>query len=712
MPNPVDSLDARTRAFADSTLVDGDPTSTLYDFEDYPRPLPGLAASPRFARELSYPLDDPPSSNALEGLRRAKLCVSPPQCVLDDPVTKCTIASHPELFSVSAVTPYDVDALEQLLTRGPTRYPDQALVLEFLTGMRFGWWPYHDGDFSAVKSFDYPKSADDWAFIEEKGHEGFEAGRYSAAISTPPPGCTFSPTFVRNPVEQKRRWIIDHSGSGLNGGISVELTHPRYDLLSDFIRLLRQLLSTSKQDRPRQIQLWRADVKDAFLGVPMRAEWQMHQLLRFMDADGHEYFRVDRCMEFGSRASPYLWSIVEGFLLHLAQAGGSVPTPLAFVDDAFGADASGRTVIVNVGKKLVRHPPQLAGMIEVFKSVGAPFAADKQLAGSRLRILGIEVDAAEGTITVPDDQKRRFALLSDELLTPKPHGIAIYRTWLGRAQFVGVATPWAKWRLNLLYKAVAQWEHDKGRHPTAKRRLKVEERRAVEAYLDEVLSSAPLSIFDATLQRWPMSACDVVVWSDSCGRAHDGKGGLGFACTTTVARTATTSASTTAARVPTTTTTSPRLWPASPALKSPCKRFPTRAGSACSPTRPPQSTPSMPGKETDACLSSPLACSVSRKDARSTIASDTCQANETVAPTRSLVHRHRSFAKNGASDSPTSRRRRSSPAAFRHDASRRGGAEGTGHSTAARPLSQSGSRSRTKPLRASPAWASSESRQA
>ncbi|GAA5974278.1 hypothetical protein JCM8115_000827, partial [Rhodotorula mucilaginosa] len=300
------------------------------------------------------------------------------------------------------------------------------------------------------------------------------------------------------------------------------------DLLSDFIRLLRQLLSTSKQDRPRQIQLWRADVKDAFLGVPMRAEWQMHQLLRFMDADGHEYFRVDRCMEFGSRASPYLWSIVEGFLLHLAQAGGSVPTPLAFVDDAFGADASGRTVIVNVGKKLVRHPPQLAGMIEVFKSVGAPFAADKQLAGSRLRILGIEVDAAEGTITVPDDQKRRFALLSDELLTPKPHGIAIYRTWLGRAQFVGVATPWAKWRLNLLYKAVAQWEHDKGRHPTAKRRLKVEERRAVEAYLDEVLSSAPLSIFDATLQRWPMSACDVVVWSDSCGRAHDGKGGLGF----------------------------------------------------------------------------------------------------------------------------------------------------------------------------------------
>lgn len=382
--------------------------------------------------------------------------------------------------------------------------------------------------FSAVTSFDYPKSDDDWAFIEQKGHEGFEAGRYSVAFSTPPPGCTYSPTFVRNPVEQKRRWIIDHSGSGLNNGIAAELTHPRYDLLSDLIRLLRQLLSTAKGDRPRQIQLWRADVKDAFLGVPMRAEWQMHQLLRFRDSDGREYFRVDQCMEFGNRASPYLWSIVEGFLLHLAQAGGFVPTPLAFVDDAFGADASGRTAIVNVGKKLVRHPPQLAGMIEVFKSVGAPFVADKQLAGSRLRVLGIEVDAEEGSIAVPDDQKRRFALLSDELLAPKPHGIAIYRTWLGRAQFVGVATPWAKWRLNLLYKAVALWERDKGRHPTAKRRLKVEERCTVEAYLDEVLSSAPLSIFDATLQRWPMSACDVVIWSDSCGCASNARGGLGF----------------------------------------------------------------------------------------------------------------------------------------------------------------------------------------
>ncbi|GAA5888421.1 hypothetical protein JCM6882_008614 [Rhodosporidiobolus microsporus] len=537
---PADLISARL--VTQSTLTDAllDDVDTALN---EPLPLPGLSESPRLTRFLSHPVDDPPLSRSLAALADIHFPTSPPDHVLSNPTTVDLLKSRPDLFDLELRQPYDLDTLEKLLTTGPTRYPHQGLVRDFLHNMRHGWWPMHDGDFSGVESASYPMSKEDERFVEEKGQQGFEEGWMGPAFKELLPGMTSSPTFIRRPVGGKARWIIDHSRSDLNSGIDPNDVRPRYDMLDDLVRLMRHLLTLPRDDRLGALKLilWRADIKNAYWGLPMHPFWQPRQALPFKDEDGEMYYRIDFRMEFGSRASPYLWSVAQSFILWLAQESTSIEYPMAFVDDSFGADASGKIVAKIIGETKYFLPLQLAELIDLFQRIQAPFDILKQISSldaatgdllDFLKVLGILVtvdeDPRKCTVAVPNDQKRRFALLSNDLRRSKKVSLGTWRTWLGRAQFVGLVVPWAKWVLNRLYAFVAKAEKDLGVGSTKKIRVKDDQEQVVDWYLQQVLEAPPMSIFDSTLLRWPISEADVVVWSDSCGASTSGGGRLGF----------------------------------------------------------------------------------------------------------------------------------------------------------------------------------------
>ncbi|GAA5937514.1 hypothetical protein JCM10213_007262 [Rhodosporidiobolus nylandii] len=511
------------------------PTSEL------PSSLPGLSEHPRVTRFLSYTSLDPPHSKSLEALAASSFPIEPPSSLLEDPLVQRQLEDAADLLDFEHRTPYDLDKLEELLTSGATRYPDQELVKRYLYIMRHGAWPFHDGDFSDAKSFDYPKSKEELKFAEAQGHAAYEEGRMSAPFKTLKPGMTASPTFVRHPAGGKDRWIFDQTASNLNAHIPSSLTSPTYDLLDSLIRLMRHILTLPPSQRADVITVWRGDIKSAFWGMPVHVLWQMRQAVRFVDEDGNEYYRLDYRLQFGNRASPYLWALTEGFLLWLAQRMTSIEHPFAFVDDAFGADGSGVVVKRVHRDEQLYLPKQLDELLSTWDVVKAPYELLKQLSTidphtgafrNLIRVLGlvirVHVDPRKCTVEVPEDQKKRFALLSEDFAKGEKVSVGKWRTWLGKAQFVGVVTPWAKWRLNRLYADLAKLERDFNGSGKGRVRVKDYQTEIVFWFLDQVLHATPLSLFDATLQRWTIEDADVVVWSDSCLVSASGGGGLGF----------------------------------------------------------------------------------------------------------------------------------------------------------------------------------------
>jgi ribonuclease HI len=501
-----------------------------------------MTPHPRLTRQFAYPLSDKPKAAAVGAVEDLVLPLGPPSHVWSDPVLRKTIDDHPDLFKRQPYTPYDVDAFRKALVTGPHPYPHREVAEAFLFNLEHGFWPCHSGDFSMISSFDYDKSKEDWAFVEEQGHKGFEQGRMSVAFKVRPPGTSFNPTFVRTPESgAKKRWIIDCTGSKINAEIAREDVSPVYDMVADFFRICRYILSRPTSERRRILATFKDDFADAFWGLAVCAEWQVRQLLHFVDAEGEEYFRVDWRLQFGNRSSPYLWSSCCGFVLWIAQEHYGLEHPMGYVDDLPGADGKeGFVRRSHLGKEFL-VPIEQSKLLDAFDLVGAPYKVEKQINNldqetgevdpdALLTILGFDYSPRDLTFTIPEEWKVRFLTSSARFKKGVALPLPDWRSWLGKANYAAVIVPHVRWRLNLLHKRVAKLELDKGaEYPRIKYRVKDDEEEAIEAFSAEVASSVPMSIFDAVLQIWPKNAMDVVVYSDSCGLVDGGKvGGIGI----------------------------------------------------------------------------------------------------------------------------------------------------------------------------------------
>lgn len=530
--------EAEYHKFLETLTVDD-----LYSrFSASPPSLPGLDIHPRRTRFFAYPFRETPKCSAMNSLLTVPLPPYAPDSVRNDPQTLSILDTYSDYFQLAPQSPYDIDALENALLLGTPPHPRPDLVRRFCDVMRKGVWPSHNGNFEEVRDMDYPKSKEEWRMVEERGMEGFEEGRMSEAYRSPIVGTTSSPSFFTYPEFGKTRQIIDPTGSRLNDGIDRNDVSPTYDLLPELVRLCRYLLSLRKEDRSRALALWKADVANAFWGIPVCPEWQLRQILRFLDDKGDEYFRVDWRLQFGSRASPFYWSIMEGFLLWLSHAQeDGIEFPLGYVDDNFGADDSQRFVRVETpegGSILV--PPAQARMLSTFTTFGAPWKGSKQLNNldqttgavtdeGALEVLGFKINGREFTISIPQNQKERFALQCSRFKKGTRIEIADWRSLLGRATFLATVCPWAKYHLKLLYSNISKVERANPNRSKLRYSVKEEEERAIESFLDEILHSDKLSIFDPLLQIWPQKAMDLVIYADACGLAEGGVGGgLGF----------------------------------------------------------------------------------------------------------------------------------------------------------------------------------------
>lgn len=321
---------------------------------------------------------------------------SPPTNVLQDPVSRSTLDRYPHLFRI--VTPIDVDRFEFLLAN----HPNRPLVESVVQGLRKGFWP-----FAETEGQDFPDTWDEGsmaldveaeAFVEEYARAEQAVDRYSEPFGSELlPGMYSMPIHaVPKPHSDKLRLINNHSAGlwSLNAMIDRGKVGMRPDNVQD---LGKNLVHFRNLHGDAPVWLFKSDVKNAYRLLPMHPLWQLKQVVTVNDQR-----QVDRCLCFGSRGSPDIWSAFQALVVWIAINVKGVDDLLAYMDDTFSYDPAEDLLLYKPYQSFM--PPKQVQLLRLWDELHIPHAPEKQLYGRSLTIIGFSVDATTMKITLPRER--------------------------------------------------------------------------------------------------------------------------------------------------------------------------------------------------------------------------------------------------------------------------------------------------------------------
>jgi hypothetical protein len=395
-------------------------------------------------------------------------------------------------------TSFNVDRFENLLAD----HPNQPFVRSVMTGLREGFWPFHDGEYKAeleVKSENFVSDPADLDAIRAYRDKEVNAAHWSGPLPDDKllPGMKMSPMFVVWQKE-KPRVITDHKSSGLNDGIPKAEGHVRYDDMHDF----GQALHEARVANPtRQIVLFKSDVQGAFLNLPAHPLWQLHQVV---EVDG--VLHIVRRLVFGNRASPRCWCAVSGLLCWIAVRKLGIIGLFVYMDDFFGWDFLDNLIFYR-GK---RRPRRQVLLLIMWEFVGCPSEDRKQEHGVTLKIIGFWLDATLGSISLsPESIADIIAKVT--IFISCPDRQLPLRDWQKLAGLLNWALnvlPWAHPALTELYRKM------KGKaHANTKVFLNREVIDDLTWLLSAVRDCIGVRFVDAMM--WNDSDADMVMWTDA-----------------------------------------------------------------------------------------------------------------------------------------------------------------------------------------------------
>jgi hypothetical protein len=384
-------------------------------------------ARPHYARPFIWcdgiELPPPTSASATE---YAPPVPRPPTNELWNVTALETIKHNPGIFRI--VTPINVDRFGAYLTN----HPNQAFVQSVCTALREGFWPWADTrDSSLPNTFDNsqgPLNVVHTKFVREQRDMEMAHGQFSKAFGTDLlPGMHSLPIrVVDKPGSDEFRLIIDASAGEYspNSLISKDDSSVHMDGIQAFGQILRKVRA---QHPGRDLVVWKSDVSRAYRLMPMALLWQIRQIVTI---DGQRY--VDRCNQFGNRAGGRVWACFAGLVLWIATNVKNIDDLLGYVDDDFSWDfRENLTVYRPYG---MRMPEKQKRLLELWDELGIPHKPEKQLSGSKLTIIGFEVDPNAMTVTIPAKSRselveaiRAFANVGNR---PTLHVVQNFHGWL------------------------------------------------------------------------------------------------------------------------------------------------------------------------------------------------------------------------------------------------------------------------------------------
>ena len=370
-----------------------------------PNEMYGL--QPKYLRHNMWQENAGLSPTTAEWSETARPLPRPSFSELTNSAARHTVAQNPGLFRVS--TPVKIDVFEELLKN----HPNPEFVTSVCTGLREGFWPWADtlsGGFPTTHDESRPMPQDDRkaSFIRDQCLKERHKGYFSESFGTELlPGMYSMPIHaVPKPHSDDLRLVTDHSAGPFSLNNMIDHSCVTGFPLDNMHHLGEMLLDTRRSIGNVPLTLWKSDIADAYRLLPVHPLWQAKQIIT---VDGQRY--VDRNLAFGSSASCGIFISFNSLVAWIAKYEKHLEYLADYVDDSSGCDLAGDTLFYEPYKK--QMPRHQTILLRLWDELGIPHKPHKQLFGSPLVIIGIEVNPNEMTLSLPDDAKTR---LLDELI--------------------------------------------------------------------------------------------------------------------------------------------------------------------------------------------------------------------------------------------------------------------------------------------------------
>lgn len=346
------------------------------------------------------------SSTTAEWTLWAQPLARPPLAETLNSPALSTLADHPELFRI--ITPINVDIFEAFLRT----HPNQPFVWSVCEGLRKGFWPWADTmreGFPAThdESRPVPENHEQAMFIRKQCELEQQKGRFSGPFGKKLlPGMYSMPSHaVPKPNSSDLRLVTDHSAGAFSLNDMIDHDQVKGYPLDNLRHLGEILLDIKRSTGNVPLTMWKSDIAEAYRLMPMSPFWQIKQI---NTVDGLRY--VDRNLAFGSSASAAIFISFNSLVAWIAKYVKGFKYLTNYVDDSSGCDITGNTLWYEpYNQELPSHQTQL---LELWDELGIPHKPHKQVSGSPLTIIGIDIDPNKMTFTLPPASRVR---LLDEL---------------------------------------------------------------------------------------------------------------------------------------------------------------------------------------------------------------------------------------------------------------------------------------------------------
>jgi len=145
--------------------------------------------------------------------------------------------------------------------------------------------------------------------------------------------------------------------------------------------------------------MWKADIAEAYRLLYMHPAWQPKQVV-FVDGSAH----VDHANTFGSCASAAIFISFNSLVAWIAKNVEGIEGCVTYVDDTSGVEFSDEVTFYEVYRK--QMPSKQVALLCLWDRLGIPHKEKKQVFGTPLTIIGIDVDSNVPTFTLNDEAHR------------------------------------------------------------------------------------------------------------------------------------------------------------------------------------------------------------------------------------------------------------------------------------------------------------------
>jgi hypothetical protein len=355
---------------------------------------------PRFARDFVWGNVEDDISPAAKYSLTAEPLPRPPESELQNLVANESVLAHPELFKITCNI--NINKFNELLQD----HPNQAFVQSVIIGLTEGFWPWaeqQDGyPTTNCEPQRPPKDERVRDFLLEQREKEIRAERFSEPFTELLPGMNVVPVHTIPKPGDKLRLIVDHSAgsysinSMINRGSISGVKLDGIKTLGDSIRAFR---AKQPDGLAPPLVLWKSDVAAAYRQMPMHPLWQIKQAVQI-----NNEFCIDRCNNFGGRASQKIWWSFMSLVLWIAVFKRQLHTLKCYVDDNFSFSTSGDLEIYPPYDAFL--PTDQTRLLQLWDEISLPHEEEKQISGTCIPIIGFEVDPNAMTVTMSESKKR------------------------------------------------------------------------------------------------------------------------------------------------------------------------------------------------------------------------------------------------------------------------------------------------------------------